>query len=94
MAKEILVVIGTRLGKGQAIARGVDLGISQCGSGGAGALAASNKYGWKSKYGMRSVDAACTAVKDGCKVVGTGFLDTEELGEKLVEAWREANPDA
>lgn len=43
---------------------------------------------------MRSVDAACTAVKDGCKVVGTGFLDTEELGEKLVEAWREANPDA
>lgn len=122
MAKEILVVIGTRLGKGQAIARGVekagghayvipgmaadmklgdvmnekgaDLGISQCGSGGAGALAASNKYGWKSKYGMRSVDAACAAVKDGCKVVGTGFLDTEELGEKLVEAWREANPDA
>ena len=68
MSKEVLVVIGTRLGKGQAIARGVekaggrahvipgmaadmklgdvmnemgaDLGISQCGSGGAGALAA------------------------------------------------------
>ena len=121
MSKEILVVIGHRMGKGEAIARGVeaaggkayvipgmaadmklgdvmnemgaDLGVSQCGSGGAGALAAANKYGWKIKYELRSVDAACQAVKDGCKVVGLGFLDTEELGQRLVETYREVNGD-
>lgn len=119
MAKEILVVIGHRMGKGDAIARGVekaggkayvipgmaadmklgdvmhemdaDLGISQCGSGGAGALAAQNKYGYKARYEMRTADAACTAIEDGCKVVGLGFLDTEELGEKVVNAYRKAH---
>lgn len=122
MARQALVVIGHRLGKGQAIARGVekaggkayvipgmaadmklgdvmkemnaDLGVSECGSGGAGALTAKNKYGYPCKYELRSVDAACTAVEEGCKVVGLGFLDTEELGERLVEAWEKANPDA
>lgn len=122
MSNKPLVVIGHRLGKGQAIAAGVekaggtayvipgmaadmklgdvmhekdaDLGVSQCGSGGAGALAAKNKYGYTAKYELRSVDAAYTAVSEGIQVVGLGFLDTEELGEKIVEAWRKANPDA
>ena len=66
----------------------VDLGISQCGSGGAGALAAQNKYGYKARYEMRTVDAACTAIQEGCKVIGLGFLDTEELGERVVETYR------
>lgn len=119
MSKEILVVIGHRLGKGDAIARGVekaggkayvipgmaadmklgdvmnemsaDLGVSQCGSGGAGALTAQTKYGYPARYELRSVDAAYTAVKEGCKVAGLGFLDTEELGERLVQAYREAH---
>lgn len=122
MSNKPLVVIGHRLGKGQAIAAGVekaggtahvipgmaadmklgdvmhemdaDLGISQCGSGGAGALTAKNKYGYTAKYELRSVEAAYTAVAEGTQVVGLGFLDTEELGEKVVEAWRKANPDA
>ena len=111
--KEVLVVIGHRMGKGQAVARGVekaggkaivipgmaadmklgdaDLGISFCGSGGAGALTAQNKYGYKAKYSLRSVEAACTAVKEGCQAVGLGFMDTEELGERVVQAWREVH---
>ncbi len=116
MSKEITVVIGHRMGKGQAVARGVekaggkaivipgmaadmklgdvmhennaDLGISFCGSGGAGALTAKNKYGYPAKAELRSVDAACTAVEEGCRVVGLGFLDVEELGERLVETYR------
>ena len=117
--KEVLVVIGHRMGKGQAVARGVekaggkaivipgmaadmklgdvmkennaDLGISFCGSGGAGALTAQNKYGYKAKYSLRSVEAACTAVKEGYQAVGLGFMDTEELGERVVQAWREVH---
>ena len=119
--KEVLVVIGHRMGKGQAVARGVekaggkaivipgmaadmklgdvmhennaDLGISFCGSGGAGALTAQNKYGYKGKSSLRSVDAACTAVEEGCQVIGPGFLDVEELGERLVETWRKVHGD-
>ena len=37
---------------------------------------------------MRPVDAACTGVEQGSKVVGLGFLDVEELGERLVETYR------
>lgn len=119
--KEVLVVIGHRMGKGQAVARGVekaggkaivipgmaadmklgdvmhennaDLGISFCGSGGAGALTAQNKYGYKGKSSLRSVDAACTAVEEGCQVIGLGFLDVEGLGERLVETWRKVHGD-
>ena len=104
--KEVLVVIGHRMGKGQAVARGVekaggkaivipgmaadmklgdvmhenqaDLGISFCGSGGAGALTASNKYGYKAKSSLRTV-------------VGLGFLDVEELGERLVQSFRKVH---
>lgn len=117
MSKEIIVVIGDRLGKGQKVGKGVekaggkaivipgmaadmklgdvmnehnaDLGISFCGSGGAGALMAANKYGYKVKHHLRSIEAGVTALKEGCKVLGFGFMDVEELGQRLVEAYNE-----
>ena len=83
MEKEILVVIGHRLGKGQNVAKGVEaaggkaivipgmaadmklgdvmkennatFGISFCGSGGAGAIMAQTKYGYKATSHLRSV---------------------------------------
>lgn len=115
MSKEIIVVIGDRLGKGQKVGKGVekaggkavvipgmaadmklgdvmkehnaDIGISFCGSGGAGALMASNKYGYKSKHHLRSIDAGITAIKEGYRVLGFGFMDVEELGKRIVEAY-------
>ena len=33
-----------------------DMGISFCGSGGAGAITAQSKYGYPARYGMRSVE--------------------------------------
>ena len=66
-----------------------DLGISFCGSGGAGALMASNKYGYKCRHSMRSVDEGVTAVRDGIKVLGSGFMDIEELGKRIVETYYE-----
>ena len=68
-----------------------DLGISFCGSGGAGALMASNKYGYKCRHSMRSVDEGVTAVRDGIKVLGFGFIDIEELGKRIVETYYEVN---
>ena len=119
MGKEILVVIGHRLGKGEAVARGVekaggkaivikgmaadmklgdvmhennaDLGISFCGSGGAGALTAKTKYGYSATSEIRSIDAACTAVEKGFKVVGLGFMDVEELGFRMVNTFRKVH---
>ena len=44
------------------------------------------KYGYKAKYGMRSIDEGVTAINEGCNVLGFGFMDKEELGERLVEA--------
>lgn len=113
----IKVVIGHRMGKGEAVARGVeaaggiaivipgmaadmklgdimneenaDFGISFCGSGGAGALTAQNKFGYKCRYSMRSPEEGVTALKDGCRALGFGFMDTEELGKKLVEAYEQ-----
>lgn len=64
-----------------------DFGISFCGSGGAGAITAQNKYGYKAKYGMRSIEEGVTAINEGCKVLGFGFMDKEELGQRLVEAY-------
>ncbi|CNH70341.1 glycine-rich SFCGS family protein [Yersinia pekkanenii] len=64
-----------------------DFGISFCGSGGAGAITAQNKYGYKAKYGMRSVEEGVTAINEGYKVLGFGFMDKEELGQRLVEAY-------
>ena len=69
--------------------RNADLGISFCGSGGAGALMASNKYGYKCRHSMRSVDEGVTAVRDGIKVLGFGFMDIEELGKRIVETYYE-----
>ena len=116
MSDVVKVVIGDRLGKGQAVARGVeaaggvailipgmaadlrvgdvmhseqaDLGIAFCGSGGAGALMAANKYGYKVEHHLRSVEAGVTALRNGARVLGFGFLDTEELGRRLVEEYR------
>jgi uncharacterized protein (TIGR03577 family) len=110
----VKIVIGHRLGKGQAVAEGIraagaepvlipgpgadmkvgdvmaaegaELGISFCGSGGAGAVTAKAKYGHDIEFGMRSVQAGITAVQQGKTVLGFGFLDTEELGFKVTEA--------
>lgn len=112
--KQLVVVIGDRLGKGQNVAKGIeaaggravvipgvgadmklgdvmnqenaDLGISFCGSGGAGAITAQTKYGYPMEHGMRSVDEGVTAIRNGKKVLGFGFMDTEELGKRLTEA--------
>lgn len=62
-----------------------DLGLSFCGSGGAGAITAQSKYGYPASHGMRSVDEGITALKEGKKVLGFGFMDTEELGKRLTE---------
>ena len=64
-----------------------DLGISFCGSGGAGAITANTKYGYKSKHHLRTVDAGVAAVKEGNQVLGFGFMDTEELGRRITEEW-------
>ncbi|GAB2805826.1 SFCGS family glycine-rich protein [Streptomyces sp. NPDC054796] len=110
----VKIVIGHRLGKGQAVADGVRaagaepvlipgpgadmkvgdvmaaedaaLGISFCGSGGAGAVTAKAKYGHDIEFGMRSPRAGVTAVEQGRTVLGFGFLDSEELGFAVAEA--------
>lgn len=115
MDKKVKVVIGDRLGKGQKVAKGVELAggiavlipgvaadmkvadtmhkeaadfaISFCGSGGAGAITAKTKYGYPIEFGLRSVDAGVTAIRSGKKVVGFGFMDTEELGKRLTEEY-------
>lgn len=68
-------------------AENADLGISFCGSGGAGALTAANKYGYPERHGMRSVEEGITAIQDGKTVLGFGFMDQEELGQRLTEAF-------
>ncbi|MDH0342362.1 SFCGS family glycine-rich protein [Chromobacterium haemolyticum] len=68
-------------------AEGAQLGISFCGSGGAGAITAQTKYGYKAKYGMRSVEEGVTAIEEGYTVLGFGFMDKEELGQRLVAAY-------
>ena len=67
------------------VREGADLGLSFCGSGGAGALTAKTKYGFPVEYGLRSIDAGITALRSGKKVIGFGFMDTEELGRRMVE---------
>jgi uncharacterized protein (TIGR03577 family) len=68
-------------------AENAHLGISFCGSGGAGALTAQTKHGYKAKYGMRSIDEGVTAINEGYNVLGFGFMDKEELGQRLVAAY-------
>ena len=62
-----------------------DMGISFCGSGGAGALTAAHKYGYPERHGMRSIEEGITAIKDGKTVLGFGFMEQEELGKRLTE---------
>ncbi|MFD1422049.1 SFCGS family glycine-rich protein [Lactiplantibacillus songbeiensis] len=64
-----------------------DMGLSFCGSGGAGALTASTKYGYPERHGMRSIQEGLTAIADGKTVLGFGFMDKPELGQKLTEAF-------
>lgn len=68
-----------------------DFGISFCGSGGAGAVTANTKYKYPMEFGLRSVDAGVTAIRSGKKVIGFGFMDTEELGRRLTEAYIQTN---
>ncbi|MDY6867404.1 MAG: SFCGS family glycine-rich protein [Chloroflexota bacterium] len=63
-----------------------DLGISFCGSGGAGALMAENAYGYKSEHHLRTIDAGITALKSGAKVLGFGFIDNVEIGRRITRA--------
>ncbi len=62
-----------------------DMGISFCGSGGAGAITAQSKYGYPAHYGMRSIEEGLTALREGKTVLGFGFNDSEELGRRLTE---------
>ena len=62
-----------------------DLGLSFCGSGGAGAITANTKYGYPASHGMRSIEEGVTALKGGKKVLGFGFMDVEELGRRITE---------
>lgn len=115
----VKVVIGDRLGKGQKVAKGVELaggvpvlipgvgadmkigevmhkenadfGISFCGSGGAGAINAKTKYGYPVEFGLRSVDGGVTALRQGKRVLGFGFMDTEELGRRLTDEYIKLN---
>ncbi|GIM46534.1 transcriptional regulator [Collibacillus ludicampi] len=66
---------------------GADFGISFCGSGGAGALTAKTKYHYPVEFGLRSIEAGITALREGKKVIGFGFMDTEELGRRLTEEY-------
>jgi uncharacterized protein (TIGR03577 family) len=65
-----------------------DFGISFCGSGGAGAITAQNKYQYPAKYGMRSIQEGITAIENGKKALGFGFMDSADLGRALVEAYK------
>ena len=73
---------------------GADFGISFCGSGGAGAVTANTKYGYPMEFSLRTIDAGVTAIRNGAKVVGFGFLDQEELGKRLTEEYAKAHPEA
>jgi uncharacterized protein (TIGR03577 family) len=67
-----------------------DFGISFCGSGGAGAITAQTKYKYPAAYSLRSIEQGLTAIRDGKKVLGYGFMDTEELGRRLTEQFIQA----
>lgn len=71
--------------------KNADFGISFCGSGGAGAITASNKYGYTARHHLRTNEAGVTAINDGIQVLGFGFMDTESLGADLAKAWLKKN---
>lgn len=66
-----------------------DLGLSFCGSGGAGAISAATKYGYKYKQYQRTVKEGVNCVKDGFQAIGFPFMDSEELGYEITKAWKE-----
>ncbi|MCL1990726.1 MAG: glycine-rich SFCGS family protein [Defluviitaleaceae bacterium] len=70
-------------------AENADFGISFCGSGGAGAISANTKYGYPESHGMRSIEEGITALKEGKRALGFGFMDVEELGKRLTETYLE-----
>jgi hypothetical protein len=37
---------------------------------------------------MRSIDEGITAINEGKKVLGFGFMDLEELGKRITEAYQ------
>ena len=67
-------------------AENADFGISFCGSGGAGSITAKTKYGYPERHSMRSVGEGVTAINDGIKALGFGFMDTEELGKSFMNS--------
>lgn len=68
-----------------------DVGISFCGSGGAGAITAQTNFGYKARHHLRTIEAGEAALRDGCVVLGFGFMDSEELGKRIVKTWRGVN---
>jgi hypothetical protein len=40
---------------------------------------------------MRSIDEGITAIRDGVKVLGFGFMDVEELGKRITEEYIKVN---
>ena len=58
-------------------------------------MTAKAKYGHSIEFGMRTAEAGVTAVRQGKRVLGFGFIDTEELGFKIAQALlRELNSEA
>jgi uncharacterized protein (TIGR03577 family) len=87
--------MGADMRLGQVMAKeNADMGISFCGSGGAGAITAHNQFGWSERHGMRSVQEGITAVQDGIKVLGFGFMDQEALGKAIAETYFKQHPEA
>lgn len=68
-----------------------DLGLSFCGSGGAGALNAKNKYGYKAVQQCKTLVDFANAVKQGYQVIGGPFADNEQIGETVVKTWKQIN---
>lgn len=66
-----------------------DIGLSFCGSGGAGALNAQNKYGYKAQQQQKNALQFATCVRNGYQVIGGPFQDSEDIGEAVVNAWKE-----
>ena len=71
-----------------------DMALSLCGSGRAGALTAHTQYAWPQRHALRSIQEGVTAIEEGTKVLGFGFMDQEALGKALVEAWNKKYPEA
>ena len=101
MGKKVVIVIGERMGKGNHVADGIQKAGGEAYV--IPGMAADMKLGdvmheknadlglsgYKCRHSMRSVDEGVTAVQDGIQVLGFGFMDIEELGKRIVEAYYE-----